>query len=133
MTMSTQTLTESSRQMNDATLVDTLQIYDVGEPVTDGIHVTRALTPVGGPVRGLLQTTQLANAVESRVDNVYSVKVSIDTPLRTGQAVRGLVCLVEPTLTGHTVLVDKVSGSIIRKGVASDSEAVNQEGKGSIA
>lgn len=136
MTMSTPTLDEASRLLTAAVLRDTVQILDVGDPVTTGIHVTRELTPVREPVAALVQTTTLANAVESRVDSVYSVKVSRGTPIAAGQAVEVLTCVEEPDLVGKKLLLDKVSKNgvaIIRKAVASDFEIVNQEGKEGIS
>lgn len=136
MTMSTQTLAESARQLATAVLLDTIQVLTVGQPVTVGINVTRGLTPVGTPVAGLVQTTLLANAVESRVDCTYSVKVARGTALAAGQAVRVVTCLAEPELVGKVLLIDKMSLSglsMIRKGVAADFEVVNQEGKGGLA
>lgn len=132
MTMSTQTLDESGRTLAAAVLKDSLQIYTVGAPVTTGFTVTRALTAVGQPVPGLVQTTTLAYAIESRVDSVYSVKVARGTALAAGQAVKVLTCLAEPSLVGKVLLLDKVSQnglSLIRKGIATDARVVNQEGK----
>lgn len=136
MTMSTPTLDEASRLLTAAVLRDTVQILDVGSPVTTGIHVTRELTPVGEPVAALVQTTNLANAVESRVDSVYSVKVPRGIAISAGQAVEVLTCVEEPDLVGKKLLLDKVSkngAAIIRKAVASDFEVVNQEGKEGIS
>lgn len=131
MVMSTQTLTEASRQLASV-LVDSVQIYDVGQPVTVGFEVTRALTAVGEPVPGLVQTTSLANAVESQTDNVYAVKFHQGTAVRAGQAVEVMSCVQEPDLVGKRLLLDKVSQNgvaVIRKCVASDFTNVNQEGK----
>jgi hypothetical protein len=136
MTMSTQTLTESARLLAASVLLDSIQIYDVGAPVTVGFEVTRPLTPVGDPVAGLVQTTTLANAAESNVESFYSVKVAQGTALNPGQAVRVLACVMEPQLVGKTLLLDKVSlngAAMIRKAVATDFEKVNQEGKGDLA
>jgi hypothetical protein len=105
---------------------------EVGDPITVGIEVTRILTPVGQPVPGLVQTTTLENAVESRTSNVYSVKVAQGTPLKAGQAVKVVSCVMEPDLAGKVLLLDKVSQNgvaVIRKAVASDYTVVNQEGK----
>lgn len=132
MTMSIQTLGESARQLAVAVLLDSVQILNVGDPVTVGFEVTRSLTEVGEPVAGLVQTTTLANAVESNVDNIYSVKVPQGTVLAAGQAIRVVSCLMEPSLVGKVLLLDKISQNglaMIRKGVASDFEKVNQEGK----
>lgn len=113
-------------------LIDSLQIMDVGQPVTVGIEVTRALTPVGSATPGLVQTTTLENAAESNVSSVYSVKVSKFTQLSAGQAVKVVACRNEPDLVGKVLLIDKISKNglaMIRKAVASDFEKVNQEGK----
>lgn len=123
---------EAARQLTAAVLIDSLQILNVGNPVTVGFEVTRQLTEVGTPIRGLVQTTTLANAVESRVDSTYSVKVPQGTEISAGQAVRVVDCIMEPDLVGKVLLLDKVSKNgmaMIRKAVASDFEVVNQEGK----
>jgi len=136
MAMSTQTLGEASRQIAAAVLIDTLQICDVGAPVTVGFQVTRALTPVGDPVPGLVQTTTLENASESMTISIYSVKVPQGTALAAGQAIRVLSCIMEPDLVGKELLLDKVSQNglaMLRKAVASDFAMVNQEGKGGLA
>jgi hypothetical protein len=135
MTMSIQTLAESGRQLSSAVLLDSIQILSVGQPVTVGINVTRELTPVGVPIPGLVQTTTLANAVESRVDAVYSVKVAQGTEIYAGQAIRVVESIMEPNLNGKVLLLDKVTKNglaMIRKAVASDFEQVNQEGKGNL-
>lgn len=135
MTMSTQTLVESARQLAAAVLIDSIQIYHVGSPVTVGYEVTRALTAVGQPIAGLVQTTTLENAIESRTASTYSVKVAQGTFLYAGQAITVVGCIMEPSLVGKTLLIDKVSQNglaMIRKAVASDFESVNQEGKGGI-
>lgn len=132
MTMSTQTLDEAARQMALAVLVDLVQILDVGEPVTTGINVDRSLTAVGTPIAGLVQTSVLLNAAESRTEATYSVKVPRGTSLSAGQAVQVITCRQEPSLSGKTLLIDKVSQNglaMLRKAVASDFENVNQEGK----
>lgn len=136
MTMSTQTLHESARLLTAAVLLDSVQIYDVGAPVTVGYEVTKPLTAVGEPVAGLVQTTTLQNAIESKVESTYSVKVTQATPLAAGQAVKVLACLMEPELVGKTLLIDKVSqngAAMIRKAVATDFAVVNQEGKEGVA
>lgn len=136
MTMSTQTLTESARVLALATLRDMVQLLTVGEPVTTGINVTRALTAVGDPVAGLVQTTVLGNAVESRTDAVYAVKVARGTALSAGMAVRVVTCFAEPDLIGKVLLIDKVSMNglaMLRKGIASDYEVVDQQGKAGLA
>lgn len=133
--MSTQTLAESARQLAAAVLIDSIQIHQVGSPVTVGYEVTRALTAVGQPIAGLVQTTTLENAIESRTTSAYSVKVAQGTFLYAGQAITVVSCIMEPSLVGKTLLIDKVSQNglaMIRKAVASDFESVNQEGKGGI-
>lgn len=132
MVMSTQTLAESSRLITKNVLIDTVQLYNVGDPVTVGYEVTRELTPVGDPIPGLVQTTVLANAVESQVVNTYSIKVSGGTDVSAGQAVKVVACEHEPELVGKVLLLDKVSQNglaVLRKAVASDFHSVNQEGK----
>lgn len=127
---------EGGRMLAQALLIDTIQIMNVGEPVTVGHNVTRALTPVSVPIPGLVQTTSLANAVESLVDSIYSVKVSRGTEIKAGQAVKVVTCVAEPSLVGKVLLLDKVSQNglaMLRKGVASDAQVVNQEGKEALA
>jgi len=136
MSMSTQTLHEAARVIQQAILLDSVQIFNVGQPVTVGIQVTRELTPVGEPVAGLVQHTGLNNAVESATDTIYSIKVPQATELVSGQAVRVVACLMEPALVGKTLLVDKVSlngAAMLRKAIASEHEVVNQEGKEALA
>jgi len=91
---------------------------------------TRTITE---PIPGLVQHTTLENAVESRSSTAYSVKVAQGTPLRAGQAIEVISCVMEPELEGKILLLDKVSLNglaMLRKAVASESEIVNQEGKG---
>lgn len=136
MTMSTPILRSAARLLEKNLFVDLLQVLDVGAPETVGILVIRSTTPVGMPIPGLVQTTTLANAVESRTDSVYSIKVPQGTDLSAGQAVRVVRCLAEPDLEGKALLVDKISKNglaMLRKGVASDFEVVNQEGKEGIS
>lgn len=118
--------------MKKAVLLDSLQILNVGAPVTVGINVTRELTPVGDPVPGVVQTSVPQGAVESITESIYSVKVPRGTDLVAGQAVRVLACLMEPDLVGKVLLIDSMSKNglaMIRKGFAKDFETVNQEGK----
>lgn len=132
MTMSTQTLREAGRQMAAAVLLDSIQIYDVGDLVTTGINVERQLTPVGQPIAGLVQTTTLANAAESRTVSTYSVKVAQGQALTAGQAIKVLNTRTEIDLVGKVLLIDKVSqngAAMLRKAVASDFIVVNQQGK----
>jgi hypothetical protein len=133
--MSTQTLAEGARLLAGV-LIDSIQIYDVGEPVTVGFTVIRPLTPVGDPVAGLVQGTTLQNAIESKTETNWSVKVALATPMRSGQAVKVLSCVQDPTLVGKTLLLDKVSqqgAAMIRKGVASTVETINSQGKEGLA
>lgn len=135
MTMSTQTLAEASRLLAGAVLTDIVQLYDVQQPITVGINVTRELTAAGEPVPGLVQTTTLENAAESNVTNIYYVKLASKTAVRAGQVVKVLECRAEPDLVGKKLLLDKVSQNglaMLRKAVASDFQVVNQEGKESI-
>lgn len=134
---STPILTEAANLLGTV-LIDSIQILDVGQPVTVGTKVTRPLTPAGDgkPVNALVQTTSLLNAVESRTINTYSVKVAQGTALRAGQAVKVLFCRMEPDLSQRVLLIDKVSEngmSLIRKAVASDYTSVNQEGKANLS
>lgn len=132
MVMSTQTLGEAARLLEQSVLIDSVQLLLVGEPVTVGYHVTRETVPVGDPVPALVQTTVLANAVESQVSNVYSVKVPQGTVVDPGMAVEVLRCVQEPSLVGKKLLLDKVSQNglaMIRKAVASDFHQVDQQGK----
>lgn len=132
MAMSTQTLLEASRLLGQAILLDSVQLLNVGQPVTVGANVTRSLTPVGAPIAGLVQTTVLQGAIEGRTENVYSVKLPQGTVVSAGQAVRVVACLMEPDLVGKVLLLDKVSqngAALIRKCIASDTTVVNQEGK----
>lgn len=117
-------------------LVDKVQIYTVGPPVTTGIQVTRQLTPLGEPVNGLVQTTLLANAVESLTETTWSVKVAAEVPLRGGMAVQVLRCQQDRSLVGEYLLIDRVSQSgwnLIRKGVSGSFMAVDQQGKAVMA
>ncbi|AZV01717.1 hypothetical protein HOV00_gp10 [Microbacterium phage Schubert] len=131
MAMSTLTLAEASRLLEEP-LIDSVQLLLVGDPVTVGFGVIRQTVPVGDPVPALVQTTTLANAAESRTDNVYSIKVPHETVIDAGMAVEVLTCHREPSLVGKKLLLDKVSQNglaLIRKAVASDFTVVNQEGK----
>ena len=117
-------------------LVDKVQIYTVGPPVTTGIQVTRQLAPLGEPVNGLVQTTLLANAVESLTETTWSVKVAAEVPLQGGMAVQVLVCQQDPSLVGEYLLIDRVNQSgmnLIRKGISASFMAVDQQGKAVMA
>lgn len=136
MVMSIRTSLESARLLEKTTLLDSVQLLNVGEPVTVGTQVTRSLTPVGEPVAGLVQTSVPQGAVESTTTRIFSVKVPRATPLRAGMAVRVVTCLMEPELVGKVLLIDSVSlngASMIRKGFASDAVVVNQQGKEAIS
>lgn len=132
MVMSTPTLAKASRLMTEV-LVDRVQLYTGGEPVTVGIHVTREnVEPVGEPIPALVQTTVLQNAAESQTSNLYSVKVAQGTVLEAGMIIGVESCVQEPSLVGKKLLLDKVSENglaLLRKAVASDWDIVNQEGK----
>ena len=117
-------------------LVDKVQLYTVGPPVTTGIQVTRQLTPLGEPVNGLVQTTLLANAVESLTETTWSVKVAAEVPLQGGMAVQVLMCQQDPSLVGEVLLIDRVNQSgmnLIRKGVSGCFMTVDQQGKAVMA
>ena len=117
-------------------LVDKVQLYTVGPPVTTGIQVTRQLTPLGEPVDGLVQTTLLANAVESLTETTWSVKVAAEVPLQGGMAVQVLMCQQDPSLVGEVLLIDRVNQSgmnLIRKGVSGCFMTVDQQGKAVMA
>ncbi|QKN87772.1 hypothetical protein NEBULOUS_11 [Microbacterium phage Nebulous] len=136
MVMSTQISRDAAALLAGATLQDSIQIMNVAEPVTVGPNVTRALTPVGQPIPGLVQTTVLANAVEGISENIFSVKVAQGTVITAGQAVKVISCVLEPALVGKVLLLDKVSengAALIRKATASETTVVNQEGKEALA
>ena len=136
MVMSTPTLAKASGLVAKHVLVDTIQLHDVGPTTTVGYDVTRELTPVGEPIPALVQTTTLANAVESLVDNVYSVKVAQGTAVQEGMAAEVVTCIQEPDLVGKVLLLDKVSQNgvaVLRKAVASDFHTVDQQGKGDMS
>jgi hypothetical protein len=132
MTMSTQTLDEAGRTMTRAILIDTLQIFNVGDTITTGAHVSRELTPVGDPISGLVQTVTLESAVEGRVAQGYSIKVSRGTALEAGQVIKVVTTRTDQELVGLPILVDTISKNglaMIRKGTGITFETVNQEGK----
>ena len=132
MVMSTPILDSAANLMSVAVLVDTVELYNVGATQTTGYTVTRPLTLIAGDLRALVQTTVLQNAVESEVSNAYSVKVERGTDIQAGQAIKVIGCVQEPELVGKTLLLDKVSENglaLIRKAVASDFHAVDQQGK----
>lgn len=132
MVMSTQTLDEAARLFEQTTLINQLQILNVGEPVTTGAQVTRSLTPAGDPVQGLVQSVTLENVVEGRMLQSFAIKVARFTALAAGQAVRVLSAPNEPALVGKVLLVETISlngAAIIRKGTASLTTTVNMQGK----
>lgn len=132
MVMSTQTLASAAALLETAVLVDTLDLYDVGEQQTVGIEVTRPLTLVKADVQSLVQETALANAIESATDSVYSVKVARTQALSAGQAVIVKTCQADPSLVGVTLYLDKVTSNglaMIRKAIASKTFNVDQQGK----
>ena len=119
-------------------LVDKVQLYTVGPPVTTGTQVTRQLAPLGEPVNGLVQTTTslLADAGKSLTQTTWSVKVAAEVPLRGGMAVQVLMCQQDPSLVGEVLLIDRVNQSgmnLIRKGVSGSFMAVDQQGKAVMA
>jgi hypothetical protein len=134
--MSTQTWDEAARLLSANVLVDEVQIMDVGQPVTVGAEVTRALTPSGQPVKAWVQSVTLENAVESRTSQTYSIKVARDTALVAGQAIKVLNSRHDADLVGMVLLVDKItknSRALIRKGTASNFETIDQQGKEGLA
>lgn len=134
MVMSTQTLAESSRLMS-LLLMDEIQVYTVGDPVTVGFEVVKEMTPVGSPIPALVQSISLENTIEGITSSAWSIKVAQGTPLEAGQAIMVLRCTQEPSLVGRTLLLDKVSengAAMIRKAVAVSTKPVNQEGKGDL-
>jgi hypothetical protein len=131
--MSTQTLHEAARLMEQNILLDSIQIYDVSDPITVGAEVTRALTPVGPPVQGLVQSVSLELPLEGRISQSYVIKVSITTALEAGQAVRLLNSRTEADLVGKTFMIDTVSASsigTIRKATSSKVATLDSQGKG---
>lgn len=135
MAMSTQTLDEAGRQL-ETLLLDQVQLMTVGPKVTVGSNVTRALTPAGAPIKGLVQSVSLENAVEGRINQLYSVKLPKRTPVEPGMAVKVLACGSEPDLVGQVILLDTVSRNglaMLRKATGQVSRVVNQEGKEALA
>lgn len=133
MAMSTQIWDNGSALMAQNLLVDQVQVFDVGPPVTVGFEVTRSVTPVSeDPIPGLVQSVTLESAVDGRVTQSYSIKVARSVELEPGQAVTVFSCHAQPDLVGKTLLVDEVSRNglaLIRKATASEFITVNQEGK----
>lgn len=135
MVMSTPILAEAARLLA-TTLIDTVQLGTVGDPVTAGASVTRSFTPTGDPVAGLVQSVTLESAVDGRVTQGWSVHVPHGTVLTAGMGVRVEVCVRQPSLVGRILLIDTASengAAVIVKGTASSFVNVNQEGKGNIA
>lgn len=136
MVISTPILASAASLMDVALLIDTLDLYDVGDLVTTGINASRELTLVQQDIRSLVQETTLVNAVESATDSTYSVKVPRDTDIKAGQAIKVKTCTNDPSLVGKTLYLDKVSQNgiaLIRKAVASDTYNVDQQGKEGIS
>lgn len=132
MVMTSTNLAAASNLMAANVLVDKINIYEVGDPITVGYEVIRPLDPhlMGYPA--LVQTTTLNNAAESAVENVYSIKVAQGVAIEAGMVVEVASCTQEPSLVGKKLLLDKVSQNglaMIRKAVAHDYHVVNQEGK----
>lgn len=130
----TQTLPwdEAANLLESNLLHDTITIYNRGPVTTTGYDTSAELNPVQVKVAALVQTTNLANAVESAVDSVFSVKVSSSTPISAGQVIDVLICQREPALVGCKLLIDKVNEdglSIIHKAIASTYQIVQQQGK----
>lgn len=135
MTITTQTLTDASSLIKHTLLVDTVDLYTLGETQTEGYRAHRKATLVEPDVAALVQTTVLANAVESQVDNTYSVKVPLSTEVVPGMVARVVRCQREPSLVGKHLMVDKVSQNglaMLRKCVAADFHQVDQQGKGEV-
>lgn len=136
MVMSTQTLASASALLEQAVLIDTLDLYSVGDLVTVGTETQRELTLIKADVTSLVQATNLANAVESATDTTYSVKVPRSQPVQAGQAVIVKTCQADPSLVGTTLYLDKVSTNglaMITKAVASTTYNVDQQGKGGLS
>lgn len=135
MTITTQTLTDASSLIKQTLLVDTVDLYTLGETQTEGYRAYRKATLVEPDVAALVQTTVLANAAESQVDNVYSVKVPLSTEVTAGMVARVTSCQQEPSLVGKHLMIDKVSQNglaMLRKCVAADFHQVDQQGKGEV-
>ena len=131
MGMLTRTLTEAAGLLQTV-LIDEISLYSAGEPVTVGFQVTTPLSLLNTGVPALVQETTLQNAVESRTEVTYSVKVSRDTLIYAGMVISVDACHEDPSLVGTKLLLDKVSKNgmaTIRKAVAAKWEIVNQEGK----
>lgn len=132
MVMSIQTLDSAAQLMSVAVLVDHIDLYDVGPLVTVGFETERELTLVESDIPALVQGTVLQNAIESMVSTTWSVKVERGTDIAAGQAIRVTECRQEPDLVGKVLYLDKVSQNglaILRKAIASDFYAVDQQGK----
>lgn len=135
MVMLTQTLRDGSYLLAKL-MIDQVQLMNVGQPVTVGAQVTRALTPVGQPIQGLVQSVSLENAVEGRVNQMYSVKLPLATVVNEGMAVKVISCAAEPQLVGQVILLDTVSRNglaMLRKATGQVSRVVNTEGKEALA
>jgi len=118
--------------MAASVLVDKVDVYTRGELVTIGYNTERQLHPYAIGYPALVQSTVLANAVESTVAHTYSIKVAQATPLEAGMVVEVKQCAQEPDLVGTKLLIEKMSSNglaIIRKGVASYYSQVDPQGK----
>ena len=134
MVMPTQILTNASEILSTV-LIQTLQVYNVGEPTTKGIKVSRELQEDGEPIPGLVQSILATNLGESKQEYSYSIKVPRGVPLRPGQVVEVLTSPMEPELMYKKFLIKKISyngASLIRKATADSWESLNQEGKGEL-
>lgn len=132
MAISTQTLASAANLVENNVLVDLVDVFILGEPRTEGFEVIRDEVPFQRDEPALVQTTTLANAVESRVTDTYSIKVRAKFPLEAGMMVEVTRCAAEPLLEGTKLLVDKVSlngAAVLRKAVASSYHVVDQQGK----
>lgn len=129
--MSTQTLAEAARLI-ELTFIDELQIFDVGQPVTTGSKVTRELTAVGNPVKGIIQSVTLEAPNGGLVSQGFAIKVPVGVALAPGQAVRLLNTRTEAALAGMTFLVDTVSLNslaTLRKAISTKVITLNSQGK----
>lgn len=134
MSFASSSLKEASKLMEASILIDKIDIYTVGEPVTVGFKTEkplRLLDPLLMGYPALVQATTLNNATESAVENTYSIKVALGVGLKPGMVVEVTRCVQDPSLVGKRLLVDKISengAALIRKAVAHDYHIVNQEG-----
>lgn len=133
MGISTRTWDKAGGLLSSALLEDSIDLYIPGELTTVGFVTTRELDLVDTNLPALVQTTTLANAAESLVEHTYSIKVLRGTAIEAGMVVQVAECVLEPSLVGRKLLVDKVSENglaLLRKAVATDWTNVDQQGKG---